>query len=93
MISFCLLIHEYWTWLPDYYIEEKQEELKVFVAIPRELSEFINEIQKHITSLKADIILKSCVDDLQQYVRRQNVRIFRAPVKKKERPIQTLKIW
>ena len=77
----------------DTYVEEKKEELKVFVVaereknldIPSELSESIKEIQKHIISLKADnIILKNRVDDLQQYIRRQNVRIFGVPVNKRE---------
>ena len=78
----------------DAHVEEKKVELTAFVNLKmvedvpssNELKESIKEIQKHVSQLRADnLFLKNRVDDLQQYIRRQNVRIFGVPVKHQER--------
>ena len=59
--------------------------LKMVEDVPssNELKESIKEIQKHVSQLRADNnFLKNRVEDLQQYIRRQNIRIFGVPVKK-----------
>ena len=77
----------------DAHVEEKKVELTAFVNQKRvedlpssnELEKSVKEIQKHVSQLRADnIMLKNRVDDLQQYVRRQNIRIFGVPVKNQE---------
>ena len=59
------------------FIESKKVELQV----PKELSESVRVIQQHVNTLKAEnIMLKKSVENLQQYVRRPNIRIFGVPV-------------
>ena len=75
----------------DTYFEEKKNEFTAFVtannavSTSNELSESIKLIQSHVTQLKAEnMALKSKVDDLQQYVRRPNLRFFGVPLPAKE---------
>ena len=72
----------------DEYFEGKKEEFKSFIEskkvelqVPKELSESVRVIQQHVNTLKAEnIMLKKSVENLQQYVRRPNIRIFGVPV-------------
>ena len=71
----------------DEYFEEKKEEFKSFIEskkvelqVSKELSESVRVIQQHVNTLKAEnIMLKKSVENLQQYVRRPNIRIFVLP--------------
>ena len=75
----------------DAYFEERKNEFAAFVAaneshkIPNELLESVRAVKNHVTQLKAEnMMLQMKVDDLQQYVRRPNLRIFGVPVPVKE---------
>ena len=77
----------------DNFVEEKKAELTLFISeensknlsLSSGLAASVLEIQMHVSELRADnILLKTRVEDLQQYTRRQNVRIFGIPVNDSE---------
>ena len=67
----------------DLFVEDKKTELTAFINKEKGkklmgetpgLAESVEQIQKHVLSLKADnIMLKSRIENLEQYTRRQNV--------------------
>lgn len=64
-------------------IVDKKEEIKSIVS--EEISESVQVIKAHVAKLRAEnILLKNQLEDLQQYTRRQNVRIFGIPVENNE---------
>ena len=82
----------------DAFFDGKKTELNALVTennvkatanMRNELMESINAVRKHVDALKAEnSALKISVDDLQQYIRRPNIKIFRAPVSYGEKPYQ-----
>ena len=77
----------------DNFVEEKKAKLTLFISeensknlsLSSGLAASVLEIQMHVSELRADnILLKTRVEDLQQYTRRQNVRIFGIPVNDSE---------
>ena len=86
----------------DKFVEDKKEELISFITAkkneiePELISEYstsIKSIQQHVLSLKAEnIVLTKRIEDLQQYVRRPNLRIFGVPLGNKETSEDVVKI-
>ena len=57
------------------FMNTKKEEL-VTCAYNLEFSKSLNEIKKHVSTLKHEHLIMKEMKDLQQYVRRPNLRIY-----------------
>lgn len=95
-----VLVHQFQASL-DSYISVKKDELETFFSEKRkdldaikiseaaantEIQDSILSIKRHVAAVKAEnILLRKEVDELRQYIRRPNVRIFGVPISSNEK--------